>query len=365
MSMYSLLKNNPRPSKDEIEKSFDGNICRCTGYRAILESMKTFAADEAPIHDIEDLMQMKCLHQSSTNGGAGLCDHEVRDSCDILRGTNGWHAPNTLAGLVAAVKRANESETRRFKLVSGNTAAGVYKSAESLDQFDTLISVRNVQELSRVEKTSDKLTIGSAVSLAELARVFESASRENAASFQHLGKSAEHLRRVASGHVRNVASWSGNLALKRQHPEFPSDVLAILESIGAKLNLYDFSTSSGGGVKIEAAMIDGIDLVEYVSSVDRFKCHLIVSMEVPRLDQSRTKVEFFKTAHRSQNSHSYVNAGFRFEIESDLRVSGRPCMIFNGLTSAFNRATRTEEFLAGKSLSDEAVLKQAIRVNSI
>ena len=31
MSMYSLLKNNSKPTKQEIEDQFDGNICRCTG----------------------------------------------------------------------------------------------------------------------------------------------------------------------------------------------------------------------------------------------------------------------------------------------------------------------------------------------
>ena len=31
MNMYSLLLNTPQPTKDQIEKNFDGNICRCTG----------------------------------------------------------------------------------------------------------------------------------------------------------------------------------------------------------------------------------------------------------------------------------------------------------------------------------------------
>lgn len=31
MNMYSLLQKNSKPTKAEIEASFDGNICRCTG----------------------------------------------------------------------------------------------------------------------------------------------------------------------------------------------------------------------------------------------------------------------------------------------------------------------------------------------
>jgi len=40
---YSLLKENPNPSDDEIKSALDGNICRCTGYVKILDSVKLAA----------------------------------------------------------------------------------------------------------------------------------------------------------------------------------------------------------------------------------------------------------------------------------------------------------------------------------
>lgn len=349
INMYSLLKNNPRPSKEEIEKSFDGNICRCTGYRAILESMKTFAADETPIHDIEDLMQIKCLSGSRPDE----CCHDG-NSCDIISGLRAWHSPTNLPDLISTVKRAKDT-SKPFKLVGGNTAVGVYKNDEDNSKFDALINVKNVQELNRIEKTSEKVTIGSAVSISDLIKTFETSSKEDPNSFKHLKRSADHLRKVASGHVRNIASWSGNLALKRQHPEFPSDVLVILESIGAKLNVIDF------GNEDKVVRTVNIDLIEYLSNTG-LKTHLIESMDIPKQDQSRVRIDVYKTAHRSQNSHSYVNSGFRFEFESGLKLKERPVLMFNGLTDSFNRATKTEEFLAGKSLDDEKVLKEAIKV---
>jgi xanthine dehydrogenase/oxidase len=45
MALYVFLRNNPTPTKEEIEESFDGNLCRCTGYRPILDAAKTFAVD--------------------------------------------------------------------------------------------------------------------------------------------------------------------------------------------------------------------------------------------------------------------------------------------------------------------------------
>jgi aerobic-type carbon monoxide dehydrogenase small subunit (CoxS/CutS family) len=40
MSATALLRQNPRPSEDEIKKGLQGNICRCTGYWNIFEAVK-------------------------------------------------------------------------------------------------------------------------------------------------------------------------------------------------------------------------------------------------------------------------------------------------------------------------------------
>lgn len=68
---YSLLQENPKPTKQTVEDNFDGHICRCTGkkntqitlsinlpligYRSILDAAKSFAvdSDEPEIIDIE------------------------------------------------------------------------------------------------------------------------------------------------------------------------------------------------------------------------------------------------------------------------------------------------------------------------
>ncbi|XP_055957738.1 xanthine dehydrogenase/oxidase-like [Patella vulgata] len=60
MSMNSLLKTNPKPTMEEVEQIMDSTVCRCTGYRSILDAMKSFAADAGPdlpggLIDIEDL----------------------------------------------------------------------------------------------------------------------------------------------------------------------------------------------------------------------------------------------------------------------------------------------------------------------
>jgi xanthine dehydrogenase/oxidase len=262
MSMYSLLKRDHKPTKEQIEKSFDGNICRCTGYRAILDSMKSFAKDERPINDIEDLLvNTKCIKDSAACCKAAAASSS--NNCEIKRGDREfWHSPTNLADLVATVKQVNQQQQQqssqlvRVKFVSGNTSSGVYKQLiadrnNNVDVIEHFISVKNVQELHKIEKSAQALTIGAVVTLTDMVEAFESTAKSDASNFGHLAESARALQRVGSGHVRNVATWSGNLALKRANVEFPSDVFVVLESAGAVLNVFQFAAQFTDGLSLK------------------------------------------------------------------------------------------------------------------
>ena len=50
MASEALLRKNPHPGRDEIRRALSGNLCRCTGYVKIIESVETAAAarEDAP-----------------------------------------------------------------------------------------------------------------------------------------------------------------------------------------------------------------------------------------------------------------------------------------------------------------------------
>jgi len=48
MALYALIRNNPTPSEHEIEECFEGCLCRCTGYRPILDAARTFITTAPP-----------------------------------------------------------------------------------------------------------------------------------------------------------------------------------------------------------------------------------------------------------------------------------------------------------------------------
>ena len=45
MSARALLNNNPNPNRDEIKDAMQGNLCRCTGYESIIESVEAAARE--------------------------------------------------------------------------------------------------------------------------------------------------------------------------------------------------------------------------------------------------------------------------------------------------------------------------------
>lgn len=46
MSARALLNKNPKPTEEEIKEAIEGNLCRCTGYKPIIEAIKAAAEKE-------------------------------------------------------------------------------------------------------------------------------------------------------------------------------------------------------------------------------------------------------------------------------------------------------------------------------
>ena len=43
ITSYAFIKRNPNPTDEEIRKAVEGNLCRCTGYKKIIEAIKLAA----------------------------------------------------------------------------------------------------------------------------------------------------------------------------------------------------------------------------------------------------------------------------------------------------------------------------------
>jgi len=74
MSMYALLrdtaaKGEEAPSEEDIEECLAGNLCRCTGYRPILDAFKTFAKSSPAAYTEDAIAAAKGLKGVATTNG--------------------------------------------------------------------------------------------------------------------------------------------------------------------------------------------------------------------------------------------------------------------------------------------------------
>jgi xanthine dehydrogenase/oxidase len=277
--MYGLLLNDPTPTKDKIESSFDGNICRCTGYRSILDTMKSFAVNENPI-DLEELHKLKCINKSN-----GKCASSKKN-VHIIKENEEWFAPTTMDALFDLLTEYKQSN---YRIVSSNTGVGVYKNE---GPYDAYISIKNIPELYQVSK-NDEITIGSEISLNKLIEIFDTFSSFD--GFQYLSAISSHIRKIANVSVRNVATWSGNLILKHNHLDFPSDVFICLETIDAIIKLV------GPDKSTPPLNVSPLDLM-----TTPMAGKIIYSLNLSAFDDANTIIKTFKIMPRSQNSHAYV-----------------------------------------------------------
>ncbi|TDG48782.1 hypothetical protein AWZ03_004685 [Drosophila navojoa] len=336
MSMYGLLESRGgQVSMAEVENAFGGNICRCTGYRPILDAMKSFAVDSciqlpAECMDIEDLSPRNCPKTSERC--AGSCARSTLAHDDGRQ----WHWPQSLSELFEALDRVGEEQ---FMLVGGNTAHGVYRRGQDIKHF---IDLRAVAELHEYKYEPHQLKLGVNLSLSEVMDILKDTSTKP--GFEYLQQLWQHLDLIANGPVRNTATLAGNLSIKKAHPEFPSDVHVSLEAL-------DVRVVASKGAKDEQE----ISLADYLNSND--KKLVLKALLLPAYATDKFIYESYKIMPRAQNAHAYVNAAFLLELDAESKVkNARIC--FGGIRPDFVHATPVEQLLVGRNPFDNALLEQ-------
>ncbi|KFB50601.1 AGAP005637-PA-like protein [Anopheles sinensis] len=366
MNMYSLLAQSSLQQRQEpkeggseqqpltetqIEDAFDGNICRCTGYRPILDAFKSFAQDRQgqldAVIDIEDLTRL-CPRT------AMACSGKQTDACQgppspaarslTFSDERKWHKVTSFTEAFAVL---NAIEGEPYMLVAGNTAHGVYRRSDALRVF---IDVSSIEELHRHTRTPGALVVGAGVRLAKFITILEEMAAEYL-NFSYCAEMARHVRLVANGPVRNEGTIAGNLMIKHQHPEFPSDVFLLLETIGATLVI-----ASSNEQLFTVSPLDFLKL--------NMHKRILTTVRFPPHDYVATTLRSYKVMPVAQNSRAYVNGAFLLSLCPEQKVCLAITVCFGGISPTFVHAQKTEAFLTGKALFDEGgtVLSEAMRI---
>jgi len=342
MNMYGLLHQNPQITAQEVEDNFDGNLCRCTGYRPILDAMKSFTTglnspDSKPI-DIEDLNKHLCPKTGAVCEGEHAGQGGTRCLNVEMDGVR-WYRPSSLEDLSKILGNYKE---KNVKLLLGNTASGIFKNE---GPFDVIIDLHQVKELFSYKVNSDDVKFGSALSLTSFLNKLK--ANQDTPGFHYFAAIVRHIKVVANVMVRNAGSIAGNLMIKHNHPEFPSDIFTLLEAAGAKVEIHDSLTSQSS----QYSLIDFLHI--------DMKGKVMMSVILPKLADN-VLFKSYKITPRWQNAHAYVNAAFKIETENRV-IKGKPSLVFGGINADTTHAIKTEQYLENKTLSDES-LKEALKI---
>uniref|UniRef100_A0A182NGV5 Indole-3-acetaldehyde oxidase n=1 Tax=Anopheles dirus TaxID=7168 RepID=A0A182NGV5_9DIPT len=358
MSMYSLLEaNSGSVTMEDVEKGLAGNICRCTGYRPILDAFKSFAIDAPPEDsltrralgivcqpDVEDLpKRASCVGCERQCTAKGCFDDTVELHFAQQALDRRWYRVRTVDEIFD-VLREEDAGVGSYILVAGNTGHGVYRRSKDLRVY---IDVRNVEEL-RNYWIGSSVIVGANVTLTEFLAILREAAKSDR-RFTYCSELARHVEEIAHPAVRHVGTIAGNLTLKHRHPEFPSDLYVLFEALGVEMTI---ASPSGAMEKL----LPGQFL--------RFNMHrrVLLNIALPALDSDRCVFRTYKVAARAQNAAAHVNAAFLLRLCARKINVEQSSLCFGGIGPKFSQATRTEQYLEGKNPLNNVMLQEALAV---
>uniref|UniRef100_A0A4X1VBT7 aldehyde oxidase n=1 Tax=Sus scrofa TaxID=9823 RepID=A0A4X1VBT7_PIG len=374
MSMYALLRNHPQPSEEQLLAALGGNLCRCTGYRPILESGKTFCSES---NGCQQKGTGKCCLDQGENDSASL--DRKSDICtelfaneefqpldptqelifppELLRMAENpekrtltfrgervtWISPGTLKDLLEL-----KVKYRDAPLIMGNTSLG--PAMKSQGRFHPiLLSPARISELSVVSKTSDGLTIGAGCSLSQvndiLAESISELPEEKTQTYRALLK---HLKSLAGQQIRNMASLGGHIISRHCY----SDLNPILTVGNTTLNLI----SEKGTRQIPL----GEHFLAGLASADLKPGEILESVYIPH-SRKWEFVSAFRQAECQQNALADVNAGMRVLFRDGTDTVEDLSIAYGGVGAATVSAQKSCQQLLGRRW-DELLLDEACRL---
>ncbi len=354
MNMSEFIVNNPEATKKEIEDAFDGNLCRCTGYRSILTGMKTFASDWT---NSDEAARMTCTedHVSEAQLPANVTIPFPKEAREPAFGVNvpRWETPTTMAKLADVLKKKKNT-----RLVHGNTSYGIYK--DEYCDTSTFVDIRFIPELNGdVQLKENELHISARTTYSELIEVLGETMKKlkihpkktSELGISVVGALDYMARRTAGRIVRNAASVGGNTMLVLKHIQqgtgepFPSDLFTTLFAVNAMINYYELTPK---GFKEHTKTAE--DLVHAIVKDSKLADKIVLAAYRIPLGNSSDVILAQKVALREVNAHSIVNTTTHFRLnDSNELTSVR--LVFGAIAPYPWRAFNTEKVMKNQELS--------------
>jgi xanthine dehydrogenase small subunit len=306
VSLFCEYYRPGRPAHAYDPEAIGGNLCRCTGYRPIIDAARALPAPD-PIGD----PRLVALRVAPPPPGA--LDHRSAGRRFVR--------PPDLAALLAVL--ADEPDATP---IAGGTDLMVYAN-QRYQRFSSLVSLESVAELRRFEVGPAEIVLGAGLALGEL----EDRLREQHAGLVPLLEQLWPL--FSSRLIRNRATLGGNLATASPI----GDAAPALLALDAEVTVV--SAAGGLGRLPLAQLFTGYRQTALGPG------GIIVSIHLPRPLPALQR--FYKVSKRPLDDISTVAGAFALELAPDGRVA-RLCIGYGGVAATPVRARAIEERAAGK-----------------
>ena len=318
MSLFGMYQNHVLPglpiTRALAQQDLSGNLCRCTGYRPILDAAQTMAnLPRVTVNEVDLLQQLKQINQAGQGLEANLA----------------YFLPSTLAELLQL-----RSSHPAAQLVAGCTDVGLWvnKGHRRLPQ---VLDLSRVAELRRVEHYPHHLAIGAAVSLTEAFAALV-ADRPQLQAF---------AQRFAGLPVRNSGTLGGNVA----NGSPIGDSMPLLIALGANVVLM----STRGHRELPLAQLY-TGYRQNVMAPDELLAWIKVPKAVP---QELSRV--YKVSKRFDDDISALCLAVAMHLEGGQIVLAS--IGVGGVAATPVRASQTEALLTGQPWT-EATVQRAMLV---
>ncbi|MDY0871073.1 xanthine dehydrogenase small subunit [Dongia rigui] len=308
MSLFAQYRNRRRGDAQETADALAGNLCRCTGYGPILKAAEiALAQRQDDSFDAQKNETVAMLKHISAAGSA-----------------SGYFAPRR-ADELAEVYAAHPQAT----LVAGGTDVGLWVTKQHRNLAE-VIALSGVADLQNIVETSTHLSLGAAVTYAQLLPVLAPLWPDF----------AEVVRRLGSAQIRNVATIGGNIANGSPIGDGPPCLIALDAALVLRqgktrrsLPLEDFFIAYG--------------------KQDRRPGEFVECIELPK-PRRGWAFRAYKISKRFDQDISALLGAFHVKIEggvvADLRIA------FGGMAAIPKRARATEAALRGKPWSEASIV---------
>ena len=313
MSLFAMYKSYSSYKENIIKDSIQGNLCRCTGYKPIIDAAKSLNKKNKSDHFSRNkkiiITLLKKIKQRSIT---------------IYSNNKKYFAPKTVYELKKILKQHPNS-----KLLSGGTDVSLIVTKERKD-LDSLIYINSIDELNYIKKNNNYIEVGATTPLIN----FESIIKRYFPDF------AQILKRYGSVQIRNVCTIAGNIATASPI----GDTLPLLLSLDSQIIIKDKS-------KTKILPLNGF-FINYRKTKLK-KGQFIHSIRIPLLPKNIFKA--YKISKRIDDDISSICASFNIELKNNKIKKIK--IAYGGMANIPQRAISCEKILLNSSMSDNIISK--------